>query len=57
MAKIKIKQTKSQIGSTARQKATLKALGLRKMQQVVEHKDSPVIQGMVAKVGHLVTIL
>ncbi len=56
MAKIKIKQTKSKIGAPERQKRTLAALGLRKMQQTVEHDDNPVIQGMIRKVEHLVTV-
>ena len=50
MAKIKIQQVKSKIGSTQRQKRTLEALGLRKMQQVVEHEATPEILGMVEKV-------
>lgn len=57
MAKIKIQQVKSKIGSTQRQKRTLEALGLRKMQQVVEHEASPEILGMVEKVNHLVKVI
>jgi len=57
MPKIKIKQVKSKIGSTVRQKRTLESLGLRKMQQVVEHEASPEILGMVAKVNHLVEVI
>ena len=56
MAKIRITQTGSRIGSTARQKKTLDALGLRKMQAKVEHEASPQILGMVTKVRHLVSI-
>ena len=56
MAKIRITQTRSRIGSTARQKKTLDALGLRKMQATVEHDASPQIMGMVVKVRHLVKI-
>jgi len=56
MAKIKITQTKSKIGAPERQKRTLAALGLRKMQQTVEHDDTPVILGMIKKVEHLVTV-
>jgi large subunit ribosomal protein L30 len=56
MAKIKITQTKSKIGAPERQKRTLAALGLRKMQQTVEHDDTPVILGMIRKVEHLVTV-
>lgn len=57
MSIIKIKQTKSRIGAPADQKRTLDALGLRKMNRVVEHEDSPSILGMVNKVKHLVTII
>ena len=57
MAKIKIKQTKSRIGSPKDQKRTLDALGLRKMNKVVEHADTPTIKGMITKVQHLVTIV
>ena len=56
MAKIRITQTRSRIGSTSRQKKTLDALGLRKMQATVEHDASPQIMGMVTKVKHLVKI-
>jgi large subunit ribosomal protein L30 len=56
MAKIRITQTKSRIGSTARQKRTLDALGLRKMHKMVEMENSPQILGMVNKVRHLVKV-
>jgi large subunit ribosomal protein L30 len=56
MAKIKITQVKSSIGSTKRQKATLEALGLRKMNQTVEHEATPQVIGMAQKVGHLVSV-
>ncbi len=56
MAKIRITQTKSRIGSTARQKRTLDALGLRKMHKRVEMETSPQILGMVNKVRHLVKV-
>jgi large subunit ribosomal protein L30 len=56
MAKIKIKQVKSSIGSTKRQKATLEALGLRKMNQTVEHEATPQVVGMANKVGHLISV-
>ncbi|TKG91021.1 50S ribosomal protein L30 [Puteibacter caeruleilacunae] len=56
MAKIKVKQVKSTIGSTKRQKATMQALGLKKMNQVVEHEATPQILGMVEKLKHLVTV-
>jgi large subunit ribosomal protein L30 len=57
MATIKVKQVKSAINRTARQKKTLQALGLKKMNQVVEHENTPQIQGMVKAVGHLVEVV
>ncbi len=57
MAKIKVTQVKSKIGSTARQKRVLEALGLRKMNMTVEHEDVPTIMGMVEKVRHLVSVV
>ena len=54
--KIRITLTKSPIGYEKSQKATVKALGLRKMHQTVEQDDTPVIRGMVFKVSHLVTV-
>ncbi|MBT8196141.1 MAG: 50S ribosomal protein L30 [Bacteroidia bacterium] len=57
MAKIKIKQVKSGIDRPNRQKLTLQALGLRKMNQVVEKEATPQILGMVAKVQHLVEVI
>ena len=56
MAKVKITQIKSRIGSSALQKKNLDALGLRKINQTVEHDDSAIILGMVEKVKHLVRI-
>lgn len=56
MAKIRIKQIKSQINKPARQKKTLIALGIRKMNTVVEHEATPQIMGMIAKVQHLVSV-
>lgn len=56
MAKIKIKQVKSKINSNKRQKRTLEALGIKKMQQIVEHEGTPQIMGMINKVKHLVAI-
>ena len=54
MSTIKIKQVKSRIGAPADQKRTLDALGLRKLNRVVEHESTPSILGMVDKVKHLV---
>ena len=56
MAKLKITQIKSRIGSSALQKKNLDALGLRKINQTVEHDDSAIILGMVEKVKHRVRI-
>jgi large subunit ribosomal protein L30 len=47
---------KSPIGYSERQKRTVRALGLRKMMQSVEHSDSPVLRGMIAKVPHLLNV-
>lgn len=54
MAKVKITQVKSRIGSTKNQCANLDALGLRKINQTVQHEDSAIIMGMLEKVKHLV---
>lgn len=56
MAKLRITYTKSVIGYNAKQKATVQALGLRRLHQTVEHEDSSVIRGMVNKVSHLVSV-
>ena len=57
MSKIKIKQIRSEIGRPKNQKGTLEALGLRKINQVVEHDSTPQILGMVEKIKHLVVII
>ncbi len=56
MSKIKITQVKSRIGASKIQKANLDSLGLRKVNQTVEHEASNVILGMVNKVAHLVKV-
>ncbi|MGB0146166.1 MAG: 50S ribosomal protein L30 [Flavobacteriaceae bacterium] len=56
MAKIRITKVRSEINRTATQKKTLKALGLKKIGQTVEHEDTPNIMGMVNKVNHLVSV-
>jgi large subunit ribosomal protein L30 len=56
MAKIKVTQVKSQIGRLKNQKRTLEALGLRKLNQTVEHEATPAVVGMVNKVSHLVSV-
>ncbi|MGD8753927.1 MAG: 50S ribosomal protein L30 [Anaerolineales bacterium] len=53
---VRITLIKSSIGYSKRQKDTIRALGLRRMHQTVEHIDSPVIRGMVSKVSHLVQV-
>ena len=56
MAKIKITQLKSTIDRSKRQKATMQALGLRKINHTVVHEGTPQIMGMVAKVNHLIKV-
>ncbi len=53
---LRITLVKSPIGYSERQKQTVRALGLRRMNQTVEQADTPVIRGMVARVQHLVTV-
>jgi len=56
MATIKIKQVRSVINRPEVQKRTMAAIGLRKMNQVVEHEATPQILGMVRKVSHLIEV-
>ena len=56
MARLKITQVRSQIGTTAQQRKNLAALGLRKINQSVEHDDSVIIKGMIERVKHLVVV-
>jgi len=56
MAKIRIKQVRSKINRPERQKRTLQALGLRKINQTVEVEATPQILGMVNKVKHLIDV-
>ena len=56
MARVRIKMIKSVIDQTKRQKATMQALGLRKINQTREHELTPQIEGMINKISHLVTI-
>jgi large subunit ribosomal protein L30 len=56
MAKIRITQVKSKIGSTVRQKKTLEALGIKKLNGSVEVENTPQIQGMVNKLSHLLKV-
>lgn len=62
MAKKKVRTltvtlVKSPIGYPERQKRTVRALGLRKMMQSVEHSDTPVLRGMIAKIPHLLDVV
>lgn len=57
MATIKIQQTKSRIGAPKDQKRTLDALGLKKMNRIVEREDTLELRGMIKKVHHLVTVV
>lgn len=56
MAKLYVTLVKSGIGYAEDQKRTLKALGLRRLNQSVIHEDSPSLRGMVSKVRHLVRV-
>ena len=56
MAKLRVKWVKSAIGYSKDQKATIRALGLHKLQQTVEHEDNPAMRGMIRKVNHLVQV-
>lgn len=56
MATLKITQVRSKIRQHGKQKKTLEALGLRRMNQAVQHDDTPVIRGMIDKVRHLVQV-
>ena len=53
---LRITQVKSKIGYKPKAKATLSALGLKKMQQVVEHQDSPQIRGMINNISYLLKV-
>ncbi|NLS78316.1 MAG: 50S ribosomal protein L30 [Chloroflexi bacterium] len=54
--KLRITWVKSSIGYTARQKVTINTLGLRRLNQSVEHYDTPVLRGMLDRVEHLLNI-
>ena len=55
--KLQVTLVKSTIGYPKRQKATVRALGLRRMHQTVEHVDSPALRGMLNKVSHLIKVV
>ncbi len=56
MSKLRISWRKSAIGYGGDQKRTIQALGLRRLGQTVEHRDTPAIRGMITKVRHLVKV-
>lgn len=56
MKKVRIKQIKSGIGRPERQKRTLIALGIKKMNNTIEHEATPQILGMIDKVKHLLAV-
>ena len=57
MATIKIRQVRSAINRTARQKATIQALGFKRLNQTIEKEATPQILGMIDKVQHLVKVV
>lgn len=57
MTQLKVKQVRSAIGVIPKQRATLKALGLRRIGHVVSQQDTPQIRGMVKSVSHLVELV
>ena len=54
---LRIKLVKSPIGNNPRNRATVQALGLRNVQQVVEHQDTPSIRGMIHHVKHMLSVV
>lgn len=56
MARLRVTLVKSGIGYSQDQKRTLKALGLRRLNQSVVHEDNGPIRGMILKVGHLLSV-
>ena len=57
MSEIRIKQVRSAIGSIPKHRATLKALGLRRINHVVTKRDTDQVRGMIRKVSHLVEVV
>ena len=56
MAKLRITYSKSAIGYTVRQKATVKALGFKRLYETIEQEDTPAIRGMINRISHLLTV-
>ena len=53
---LRVTQVRSKIGIKPKQRGTLRALGLKRINHTVEHRDRPEIRGMIARVPHLVTV-
>jgi large subunit ribosomal protein L30 len=53
---LRVTLVRSPIGYTKDQRATARALGLRRLHQTVEHKDNPTLRGMIQKIIHLVQV-
>jgi large subunit ribosomal protein L30 len=56
MSTLRVTQVKSTIGSKPKQRGTMRALGLRRINHTVELPDRPEIRGMIARVPHLVAV-
>lgn len=56
MKKLKIQQIRSSIGRNEKQRKTLRALGITRMGQTVEHEATPQIEGMIAHISHLLSV-
>jgi large subunit ribosomal protein L30 len=56
MSKLKVRQIRSALDRGARQRGTLRALGIRRIGQSVIHDDKPEIRGMIKAVEHLITV-
>jgi large subunit ribosomal protein L30 len=56
MAKLRITWKKSDIGFERDQQATIKSLGLRKLNQTVERYDTPIVRGQIFKVRHMIVV-
>jgi large subunit ribosomal protein L30 len=55
-SRLRVTWVKSSIGYPRRQKGTIRALGFRRLGEVIEHADTPVVRGMLDKVSHLVSV-
>jgi large subunit ribosomal protein L30 len=56
VTRVKVTQTRSQIGQSGRHRGTLRALGLGKIGRTAQHEEGPVLAGMLRKVRHLVKV-